>query len=60
VAVEDSFSAVPLLLVSEDVLVAVLALPRMKLPPVAATAVPLIAKNSAISEMTVAAEGRCM
>jgi len=30
----------------------------MKLPPVAATAVPLIAKNSAISEMAVAAEGR--
>jgi hypothetical protein len=36
VELEDKLSAVPFLLVSEDTPVAVLALPKMKSPPVAA------------------------
>src|SRR5579863_2574176 len=57
VADEDRLSAVPLVLASELTLVAVLDLPKMKEPPVAATAVPDIAKNSAISEITIAGDG---
>jgi hypothetical protein len=57
VAADDRLSAVPLVLASELTLVAVLDLPRMKEPPVAATAVPDIAKNSAISEITIAGDG---
>lgn len=57
VEVEDKLSAVPLELDSEVTAAAVLDLPRMKLPPVAATAVPDIAKNNAISEMTIAGDG---
>src|SRR5579863_3901592 len=60
VGVEDRLSAVPLVFVSEDTDEAVLALPRIKSPPVAATAVPDMANNSAIREMTLAGAGRCM
>src|SRR5690242_6404350 len=51
---EDRLSAVPLVLDSEVTAVAAFGLPKMKSPPVAATAVPDMAKNSAIREMTVA------
>jgi len=58
VAGEERLSAVPLVFVSEETLIALLDLPRIKDPPVAATAVPDIATNSANTEITVGAVGR--